>query len=101
MKEYIEREALLKHLCDDNPSAMEDYYYNAIKEAPAADAVEVVHGEWIEDKINSPNLFDNGETEWEIDVLVCSHCGLTLDWVDYHRTYCEQCGAKMDGERKN
>ena len=42
MKEYVEREALLKRLCDDDPSHMEDYYYNAIKNAPAADVVEVV-----------------------------------------------------------
>ena len=41
-KEYIEREALLKRLCDSDPANMEDYYYNAIKEAPAADVVEVV-----------------------------------------------------------
>lgn len=42
MKEYIDREALLKRLCDGDPSKMEDYYYNAIAEAPAADVVEVV-----------------------------------------------------------
>ena len=41
-KEYIEREALLRWLCGDDPSRMEDYYYNAIKNAPAADVVEVV-----------------------------------------------------------
>lgn len=40
-KEYIEREVLLKRLCDNDPANMEDYYYNAIKEAPAADVVEV------------------------------------------------------------
>lgn len=41
-KEYIERGALLSELCGDDPSRMEDYYYNAIKNAPAADVVEVV-----------------------------------------------------------
>ena len=42
MAEYINREALLKRLCDDDPSHMEDYYYNAIADAPTADMVEVV-----------------------------------------------------------
>lgn len=42
LKRYIDRNALLKRLCNDNPSAMEDYYYNAIKNAPKADVVEVV-----------------------------------------------------------
>lgn len=40
-KEYIDKRELLKRLCDDDPSRMEDYYYNAIAEAPAADVVEV------------------------------------------------------------
>lgn len=42
MPRYIDADALLKHLCNGNPSAMEDYYYNAIKNAPKADVVEVV-----------------------------------------------------------
>ena len=42
MAEYIDREALLKGLCDDDPSHMEDYYYNAIANAHTADVVEVV-----------------------------------------------------------
>jgi hypothetical protein len=41
-KEYIDKRELLKRLCDDDPSHMEDYYYNAIAEASAADVVEVV-----------------------------------------------------------
>lgn len=41
-KKYIEVGALLKSLCDNNPAAMEDYYYHAIKCAPTADVVEVV-----------------------------------------------------------
>lgn len=42
MKEYIDRNALLKDICGNDPSRMEDYYYNAIANAPAADVVEVV-----------------------------------------------------------
>ena len=42
MDDYIDREALLKRLCEGDPSRMEDFYYNAIAEEPAADVVEVV-----------------------------------------------------------
>jgi hypothetical protein len=42
MKKYIDRDALLKDICGNDPSHMEDYYFNAIANAPAADVVEVV-----------------------------------------------------------
>ena len=90
-KEYIDREALLKRLCDDNPSAMEDYYYNAIKDAPAADVVEVVHGEWDESRYPFCNF--------------CPLCKLIIDRTCIKMNsgklnLCPNCGAKMDGERK-
>ena len=110
MAEYIEREALLKRLCNDDPANMEDYYYNAIKEAPTADVVEVRHGEWVED-----GYYDNP--------CVCSNCGAEANYIsrfketfdydwkknlqptgyeeykEYIETpYCPNCGAKMDGK---
>lgn len=48
---------------------------------PTVDAVEVVHGRWIKDG----------------DVVVCSNCGEEHAWDEYRATYCEDCGAKMDG----
>lgn len=42
MKEYIDRNALLKDICGNDPSHMEDYYFNAIANAPTADVVAVV-----------------------------------------------------------
>ena len=42
MARYIDADTLLKRLCDEDPSHMEDYYYNAIINAPTADVVEVV-----------------------------------------------------------
>ena len=44
MAEYIDREALFQRLCDDDPSHMEDYYYNAIADASIADVAKVKHG---------------------------------------------------------
>lgn len=88
-KEYIERVALLSELCGDDPSRMEDYYYNAIKNAPAADVVEVVHGEWC----------------WEGKFKACSKCGSYVEWNETLGAnfwkYCPFCGAKMDGGNRN
>ena len=53
-----------------------------VREAPTVDAVEVVHGRWIVD--------DSG-------VIICSECGAEHEWLDYRATFCEDCGAKMDG----
>ena len=51
---------------------------NAIANAPTVDAVEVVHGRWLEGKT----------------LEKCSICGKKgfPDW-----NYCPNCGAKMDG----
>lgn len=74
-----------------------DDVMDAIKAAPAVDAVPVVHGRWITDKY--------GET-------VCSECDnnalqvLTGCWVNRHfephkSKCCPNCGARMDGERRD
>ena len=63
-------------------------------DAPTVDAVEVVHGRWERFEEISGNIG-----------LLCSVCG----WRDYHHgrfkgnwfSYCPNCGAKMDGERKD
>lgn len=52
------------------------------KKATNGDTVEVVHGRWIKDG----------------DVVVCSNCGEEHAWDEYRATYCEDCGAKMDGD---
>ena len=85
MAEYIEREATCKGcvrygmgetLCADC----------VVKVAPAADVVEVKHGEW----------------ERYLDFWrKCSLCGSIWheQWVmSKELNYCANCGAKMDGE---
>ena len=54
-----------------------------ISQAPDADVEEVKHGEWIEDG----------------DYQVCSVCGEEHHWDEYRATYCDACGAKMDGRK--
>lgn len=101
MKEYIDRNALLKDICGNDPSHMEDYYFNAIANAPTADVVEVMHGHW---KYN-PNGMDLGLGAWECSLCRCRNDNLPMDekinpriWAG--TKFCPNCGAKMDGERK-
>lgn len=59
-----------------------------IAELPTVDAVEVVHGRWIWH--NKRALF---EFKYE--------CSICHDGSDLESNYCPNCGAKMDGERKD
>lgn len=55
----------------------------AISDLPTADVAPVRHGRWVRD--------DSG-------VICCSECGEEHDWDEYRATYCDACGAKMDGK---
>ena len=66
---------------------------SVVNEQPTVDAVEVVHGAWVQD------------TDWEWDYN-CSACGMFAiegrdGNFDRKTAYCPHCGAKMDGERKD
>ena len=103
---YIEREAVLDRLAKVN---MDTYYgftaavqfgvdhaIQCIKEAPAADVVEVRHGRWIEDERTypGPGLKNN----------LCSVCGeIAGSWKEGLEpgrkwAYCPNCGARMEKE---
>ena len=75
----------------NNPDKKKAFGYDAIEilseieYAPTVDAVPVVHGRWTKDG----------------DVVVCSECGAEHAWEEYRATYCEDCGAKMDGGNEN
>ena len=58
----------------------------AIANQPTVDAVEVVHGWWIE----LPGM----EPDYK-----CSECGQSYAWWEPSEAhYCPHCGAKMDGD---
>jgi hypothetical protein len=56
-----------------------NFAIDRINEAPAVDAVEVVHGRWI----------------WKGGCFHCSNCKTSNDHTP---AYCEGCGARMDGD---
>ena len=74
-------------------------YWDDIEAAPIVDAVEVVHGRWIEKWGSYDKGFYISRKVW----YECSHCGMKTNYrdecfekeVDYN--YCPNCGAKMDG----
>lgn len=95
MAEYIEREAFYRFLTDQKDketgayskgrNAGLDVARSALHNSqitPAADVAPVVHGRWIE----------------EGGVQICSNCGEEHSWEEYRATYCEDCGARMDGD---
>lgn len=115
MPEYIKREDLLKWMKEEKPKFHTehgylhgitvgfDYALKFVKQMPAADVVEVVHGH-------------NKTSMHPVDEFLCSVCGFCC--ADYTETkydedgdyeyscecefdYCPKCGAKMDGERRS
>ncbi len=114
MKEYIERDAAIDFVASIVSSmsvcvskdewrgmdSMKKRAISALKDVPAADVLEVRHGENI------------GEDYDAVDQFVCSKCGIELQgWYrverdmddgeethhEYVMRYCPNCGAKVDG----
>lgn len=104
MAEYIKRETFLKDIeeryCLPCKEAWKDHngfichacWVDAMRvdviDAPAADVAPVVHGRWAH----------LGGDEW-----CCSACGFVIttegSWDKPTKKYCEDCGARMDGDR--
>ena len=88
MAEYIKREAAIDLITRryENP----EICTQEINSIPAADVAPVVNGRW-------EHL---GGDEW-----CCPVCGFVIttegSWDKPTKKYCEDCGAKMDGERKD
>ena len=100
MPEYIEREALLTHaIALNNPHELGECVVpvSDIEDAPAADVEPVRHGQWI------AMHYEGGILDGT-DVDKCSKCGAERVIEDpKYKTkynYCPNCGAKMDGKRK-
>ena len=58
------------------------------------EAVEVVHGEWIDISEYVTTAYGH------LDIFKCSNCSAEIT-IDDHDDYCPNCGAKMDGHKKD
>lgn len=84
-KRLIDANALEEHIADCFGHPAVDILHE-VATFPTVDAVEVVHGSWIELPSMAP--------EYE-----CSECGQSYElWEVSEAHYCPNCGAKMDGD---
>ena len=91
-KEYIDRSELIKVIGTDTAPFTTSMVFRHIRNAPAADVVEVRHGRWMTTDAYPHHLY-------------CSVCYKTYaknaKWVnelDLPTNYCPNCGALMDGK---
>ena len=95
LKEYIEREALMRNLKHFAPEQLTPLIKSLIQKQPAEDVVEVRHGKW---KLKQ---YEGGILDGEI-YDECSICEYQRFFDDIRFktafNYCPNCGAKMDGK---
>ena len=92
----IDANALKKYMCkicnddySDEPCEPSDCVFcNAIKNAEVIDAAPIVHAHWIIEKWPS-GWIKSGS---------CSNCGNSSKDPYDPSNYCDECGAKMDGD---
>lgn len=100
--EYIEREKVLEIAKDkyysDFHKSMADLISlrELLEDTPVAYVAEVRHGEWLYHECVSS--YDGA-----ISGYSCSHCGVFVDEEEFendkfHKKFCGNCGAKMDGK---
>lgn len=98
-KEFIEREALVQHMQECKGDSVFNimatgYAYAFIKQAPAADVVEVVHGYWKDTEYGTCSACNRSISEiYDADSYMTT--GILSEL-----TACPFCGAKMRNERK-
>lgn len=91
-KEYIERGAVISCILDVNNN-LAGVVQHINEHVPAVDVVEVRHGEWerVRNLLVAVNPYQH----------TCGLCGKSyFDHNKFNYPYCPNCGAKMDGERK-
>ena len=89
-KRLIDANLLKRYAYADPETGDGAVYVQDIDNAPTVDAVEVVHGRWIETLV--PDGYVQKASRMRKQ---CSACGWT-NACRYH--YCPNCGAKMDGD---
>ena len=97
MAEYIDLEAF-KHKLIDEKKFFPAIVARALHEMPAADVVEVKHGYWYFTEYEYFTCSVCGKSHWNF-------CDTSAEARNKLRSgecypFCPECGAKMDGERK-
>ena len=87
--DLISRESLLAEFQHSDLFNVTEKHLSIIKNAPAVDAVEVVHAEWI----TARTLRHDGEP-------YCSACDCEAE-NEKRTPYCPNCGAKMLKRRES
>ena len=88
MDDLISRAAAVRALASSNGDYLDAL--ERLEKIPAVDAVPVVHGRWIDE--NQDDSLDPR--------MRCSICtGVESPLLKWR--YCPNCGAKMDGERRD
>ena len=70
---------------------------NAFEDIPAADVVKVKHGTWQKSQFAGRSGF------YSLRDVICSECGIYSTFLQHEIRpdyYCPNCGAKMDGRRR-
>lgn len=103
MTEYIKREDALRNsrkmICTNFGGEFWDYAVvlcEDIEKIPAADVIELRHGEWMPVVIQE----DYFEPPY-IDTCKCSICGYEIDVSETVYNYCPNCGAQMGGRSED
>ena len=87
--DYISRDDAIIEMMDNNVDHAQGTdgreVVQILSDIPVADVAPVVHSEWI----------------YHMSFGVCKKCGYEYEWKGTDaKNYCPNCGAKMDGERK-
>ena len=94
MSELIDRQAAIRATWQEpsytDPLNVLTEVRDRLNALPTIDAVEVRHGEWIYHNYENGNWY-----------CTCSNCGKgDLHAIKGTVPYCWNCGARMDGERR-
>jgi hypothetical protein len=91
MERFINQIVAIDTILSNPPDAhYPSWFAEQIADLPAADVVEVVHGEWIKYEEESKKHIEN--------IYYCSACQNWDAWGETEKyKYCPNCGARMRG----